>query len=88
MNKAQADKVLNFALDPQQNDAGASTVRGYIVALAAAVWAEEEGFSGKRPFGNSGWKHEVLEPMLASGQFGADEDRLDRMINDAIAYLR
>ncbi len=49
------------------NDSGASTVRGYLVALLAGVWREEQGFDGKRPFGNSGWQTDVYVPMMRAG---------------------
>ncbi len=49
------------------NDANATTVRGYLVALAAKVWVDGENFSGKRPFGNSGWQHEVYRALASAG---------------------
>lgn len=49
------------------NDSGASTVRGYLVELLATVWREEEGFSGKRPFGNSDWQWEVYASLVKAG---------------------
>jgi hypothetical protein len=57
--------ILNIPM--QQNDAGATTVRGYLVALAREVWTETDGFSGKRPFGNSGWEHEVYSALAKTG---------------------
>lgn len=55
------------------NDAGAATIRGYLVALVREVWKEGEGFSGKRPFGNSSWEYEVYGALvraeLVSGSF-------------------
>jgi hypothetical protein len=36
-----------------ENDSGASTVRGYLLALLTELFREVDGFSGKRPFGNS-----------------------------------
>lgn len=56
------DSALSLALP--KNDAGAETVRGYLYALLATAWDEEEGFSGKRPFGNSGWKREIVGPLV------------------------
>lgn len=51
----------------QENDAGADTVKEYLIALLLNVWSEEEGFSGKRPFGNSGWKYEIYEALAVAG---------------------
>ena len=58
-------QVLDLALP--ENDSGASTVRGYLVALLAELWREEEGFSGKRPFGNSSWQYDIYVPMIKAG---------------------
>lgn len=52
----------------QENDAGAATVGGYLQALLSKLWQEEEGFSGKRPFGNSGWADELYRPLIAAGK--------------------
>lgn len=59
-------QVLDTPMPP--NDAGASTtVRDYLVELLAGVWREGEGFSGKRPFGNSDWQHELCDALAAAG---------------------
>jgi hypothetical protein len=50
-----------------ENDSGATTVRGYFAALLTELWREEEGFSGKRPFGNSGWQSDLYLPMIKAG---------------------
>lgn len=57
--------VLNAPMQP--NDAGASTIREYLIALLSALWAEGEGFSGKRPFGNSGWEYDVYLALVNAG---------------------
>ena len=50
------------------SDAGDDlTVREYLRTLLTTLWEEEEGFSGKRPFGNSGWKYELFRPLIAAG---------------------
>jgi hypothetical protein len=70
-----AKSVLSLPLPPG-NDAGASDVRGYLIALLEELWREEEGFSGKRPFGNSGWQYDLYAPLAAAGMVEAtfDED--------------
>ena len=60
-NNDWADKVLDLELP--ENDAGAETVREYLKTLLFMVLTEEEGFSGKRPFGNSGWIFELQVPI-------------------------
>jgi hypothetical protein len=80
------------------NDSGASTVRGYLVALLTELWREEDQFSGKRPFGTSGWQHDLYVPMVKAGIIAGrlDEDgdvedvdtaTADRLILAAIAAL-
>ena len=87
--------ILDVAMGP--NDANAATVRDYLKALLSMVWAEEEGFSGKRPFGNSGWQDEVHSALEKVGVIAArPEDwqarrawraEADKMIQAAIADM-
>jgi hypothetical protein len=56
------------------NDSGATTVRGYLIALLTEVWTDGEGFSGKRPFGNSGWETDLYIPMIRAGIIGGTFD--------------
>jgi hypothetical protein len=58
-------QVLDLALP--ENASGATTVRGYLIALLHDLWREEDGFSGKRPFGNSGWQYDIYAPMGRAG---------------------
>lgn len=81
----------------QQNDAHAATVRGYLIALLSMVWERDEGFNGKRPFGNSGWKYEVGQALFDAGfvsgkrdpKFGDDINiqEVERLVAKAIVYL-
>lgn len=73
IDPATARKVLDAPM--QDNDAGAATIRDYLVELLAAVWSEGEGFSGKRPFGNSGWDHELIVPLVRAGLVDGTFDR-------------
>lgn len=43
------------------------TVREYLCSLLTTLWDEQEGFSGKRPFGNSGWDHDLYAPLIQAG---------------------
>lgn len=56
----------------QKNDAGAATIKDYLKALLDALWNQGEGFSGKRPFGNSGWEYELYQALVASGVVRGD----------------
>lgn len=81
-----------------RNDAKATTVRDYLKALLSELWREEEGFSGKRPFGNSGWKYEVFKALIDGGAIAGkldehgyveqiDSDAADRLVQKAIVSL-
>lgn len=52
-----SDEILD--LEMVTNDADAKTIREYLKRLLSKVITEEEGFDGKRPFGNSGWLGEL-----------------------------
>jgi hypothetical protein len=72
MTETTPEQLLDLPLP--ENDSGASTVRGYLVALLTTLWEEEEGFSGKRPFGNSGWQYDLYAPMIEAGIVGGEID--------------
>lgn len=65
MRSIAAKDVLKLPM--QQNDAGAETIGEYLTFLLELVWEEEEGFDGKRPFGNSNWQHEVYQALIKAG---------------------
>jgi hypothetical protein len=71
-----------LALEIGDNDAGAVTVRDYLVKLLATAWCDEQSFDGKRPFGNSGWQDEVYRPLVAAGLIIGTLDE-DGCIEDA-----
>lgn len=80
-----------------QNDAGASTIQDYLKCLLKNLWQDGEVFSGKRPFGNSGWEYELYLPLIQSGIVGGsvnqdgiqsfDEINANKAIFDAIDAL-
>ena len=87
-----------LAIAMKENDANAETIRGYLVALLDRLWEEGEGFSGKRPFGNSGWEYDLYKPLVRSGKakgkiddYGdledVDSDECNELIFTAIAEL-
>lgn len=90
------NEILNLSMP--DNDSGADTVRGYLIALLARLWREGEGFSGKRPFGTSGWWSELAIPLVKAevvvGTFtdegfldDYDIEALDAVIAEAINAL-
>ena len=68
-NSVQGSDVGNKILScpMQDNNAEANTINQYLIALADSVWEQDESFSGKRPFGNSGWKYEIYEALARNG---------------------
>lgn len=57
-----------------ENDADAETIREYFVALLMTLWIEGQGFSGKRPFGNSDWEHEVYDALAEASYIEGTKD--------------
>lgn len=80
------------------SDVGRSSFLNYFKTLLRTLWKEEEGFSGKRPFGNSGWKFSVykglIEHNLIPGEIDedgfvaqVDEEAADKLICELIDKL-
>ena len=80
-------------------DAGDNiTVKDYLEALLRTLWNEQEGFSGKRPFGNSCWEYELyralVEGGVIEGEISEDGDLEDfnkvdawDFVDDLILYI-
>lgn len=62
------------------------TLKELLGRLLVKVWVEGEGFSGKRPFGNSGWQYEIIDGLYAIGAI-QDEDDGDDMVLACIESL-
>ena len=62
-------------IEMQENDAGAKTIRDYLKVLLFKIWNEGEGFSGKRPFGNSGWEFEIYKALVVAGAVKGEVDK-------------
>lgn len=103
MTKAATKPDMTYILDTPMaaNDSHKNTVRGYLKALLSKLWNEGESFSGKRPFGNSGWEHDLYLALVTAGHVkGAidedgylqelsrkEEQKANRLIHDAIWSL-
>ena len=65
----------------QENDANAGTIGSYLQALLRGLWRSGEGFSGKRPFGNSGWDIDLYKALGECGliaiEYDEDGDLMD-----------
>lgn len=84
----------------KQNDANAETIGDYLKKLLIKLWIDEEEFSGKRPFGNSGWKYIIYETLIEnkiiSGELddgtvlslsSEERSKCDTLILDAIKKI-
>jgi len=80
MPKVTVDGVLCVQAPDQTGDVSAAdfiffcsdldqdiSIKGYLKKLLETVWSEGESFSGKRPFGNSGWEYDLYTPLVAGG---------------------
>lgn len=83
--------VLAVAMAPDDNDIGAGSIREYLVALARQVWVDGEGFSGKRPWGNSGWttpvEYALIQARYVRGVIDPDYGYVDEVDTDTVDLL-
>lgn len=64
--------ALEFRFD---SDAGENiTIRDYLFGLLTTLWNEGDAFSGKRPFGNSGWEYDLYYALIKGGFVPGDLD--------------
>jgi len=80
-------KLLDLPLE-QPNEADARTVRDYLKALLTLAWTEEETFDGKRPFGNGGWRHTVIDALVAGGVIATKETDFDQGVQEVAAAIQ
>ena len=66
--KSEGVSILEVPMDPETNDAEATSIKDYLICLLSTLWYEDEGFSGKRPFGNSGWQYELYASLIKAGK--------------------
>lgn len=84
------EKILNLKIE-HSDFPKEMTIKGYLKALLKTLWEEGEGFSGKRPFGNSGWEYDLYTPLVkakvVSGElddYGCVDDIDIKAANDII----
>jgi len=79
---ATPDEILDLPMDPLNNDAGASSVREYLIDLLTLI-VEYGDEAIKRPFGNSGWSYELYRPLakagLIEGEYDEEEGWIKRL---------
>jgi len=59
-------ELLDFVCWFSDMDRDAS-IREFLHELLSTMWEEGEGFSGKRPLGNSGWEHQLYTALVRAG---------------------
>ena len=83
-------KVLDLKVDNSDFNKDL-TIRGYLHLLLTVMWDQKVGFSGKRPFGNSGWEYDLYFPLVKNNIVGGrldehgfledvDEEKADQII--------
>lgn len=50
------------------------TIKEYLCKLLRTLWRHQEGFSGKRPFGNSGWEYDLYIPLVKAKVINGEID--------------
>lgn len=74
------------------------SIRDFLKELLLALWDEQEGFSGKRPFGKSGWTGDIEVCLVKAGFVNGvvdgdgwlesiDEEDFSRMMKKLIGSL-
>ena len=85
------DDVLNLKVSTSDFDYE-PTIREYFSVLLQTLWREEECFSAKRPFGNSGWQYDVYTSLIKAGVVEGsldDEDCVEKVdTRKADAYIQ
>lgn len=95
--KYDTDKILSATCHIRDFDEVMS-VRDYLKELLLTLWDEGDGFSGKRPWGNSGWYSDLAPALGNAGLLEVkydeegyiedyDDEAYDQMIQAAIKAL-
>ncbi len=94
--KTNLKEALDIRFD---SDAGNNiTIRDYLRILLETLWCDGESFSGKRPFGNSGWESELYRPLVKHGFVRGtldedgyiktfDSDTANKLVFDMIRFI-
>jgi hypothetical protein len=64
MDAELAKKILDTPINCEIGDC---TIGEYLSELLITLLKKGAGFSGKRPFGDSGWKFQLLKAMVKGG---------------------
>lgn len=80
-----SENILNIELKSMDFDKP-MTIKAYLKLLLIELFEENECFSGKRPFGNSGWECDVYD-ALVENKIVADRTAAHQKILDLIRTL-
>ncbi len=73
-DKEILSKALNYYFNCDVSRNKPITIREYLELLLLTLWDDQEGFSGKRPFGNSGWEYDLYQPLVKGGFIDGELD--------------
>ncbi len=65
MSNPTPQQVLDLSM--RENDAGAATIRDYLLALLDRLWTQGSDFSSKKAFGGTDWQWVVYEELAKAG---------------------
>jgi hypothetical protein len=79
-------------------DGNKITVSVYLWKLLQTLWDEKECFSGKRPFGDSGWERDIYKALINGGfvcgtidEWGClddvDQKAADALVEELIGFV-
>lgn len=74
------DEILDYEYYFEDSDS--NSLRQHLFELVMTLWLEGESFSGKRPFGNSGWEYDLMCPLVEMGVIPGEIDE-DGYLQDA-----
>lgn len=57
------------------------SIHDYLIRLLSTLWHEQDEFSGKRPFGNSGWSYDLMACLIANNIIPGELDE-EGYVND------
>lgn len=75
----QKAKLTTFYCDELGKEV---TIGDWWKAMMLELNREEEGFSGKRPLGNSSWKHDAQIALVQAGLIEGEIDEEEGYLND------
>ena len=77
------DKILDT--EYYFKDAEVNSLREYLHKLLDTLWDYGEGFSSKRPFGNSGWEEDIFHYLAHMGAIESRKEEDEYVWYDSTA---